>query len=141
MTSDGSIPDSTQIILRAFEAQAGERSFAVGFCLGDGVGYSAIGVAVIERLQLEAPGAPLHIVPIAHEDIAYDLVLRHLRTFSGRLLLFVFPDSDVYDAGTAELSYSKHIRQFGPDGELLGRLSQAQRQEILARKAQILDRP
>lgn len=141
LTGDDSIPDSTTVILRTFRAQVGERAFHVGFCLGDGVGYSAIGIAVIERLKLEEPDAPLHVALITHQDIAWDLVLRHLRTFNGRLLLIAYPNSDVYDAGTAELSYSKHIRQFGPEGKLLDRLSEAQRKEIKALKAEILDRP
>jgi|GEM_PF-3470638 len=46
--------------------------------------------------MLEVPDGPLHIVPVQHEDIAWDMVLRHLRTFAGRTLLFCFPDSDVY---------------------------------------------
>ncbi len=58
---------------------------------------------------METPGAPLHVVPIAHEDVAWDMVLRHLRSFTGRVLLFAFPDSDVYDAGTAETFYSDQI--------------------------------
>jgi len=117
------------------------RSYHVGFCLGDGEAFSAIGIAVIERLLLEVPDGPLHIVPVQHEDIAWDMVLRHLRTFAGRTLLFCFPDTDVYDAGVAEISYSNHIEQFDPSGEPLGRLTDAQRRAIRERKAQILDRP
>ena len=116
LTGDDTIPETTQVILRAFRAVVGERTFHVGFCLGDGEAFSAVGIAVIERLSMEAPGTALHIVPIVHEDIAWDIVTRHLRSFTGQTLLFVFPDSDVYDAGTAEISYSKHIRQFDPSG-------------------------
>jgi hypothetical protein len=76
----------------------------------DETGFSAIGIAVIERLMTEAPGAPLHIARVAHEDIAWDIVLRHLRSFTGRVLLFAFPDSDVCDAGTAETAFSVEIR-------------------------------
>lgn len=100
--------ETTQIILRAFRAVVGERTFHVGFCLGDGEAFSAIGIAVIERLSMEAPGAALHIAPIVHADIAWDIVMRHLRSFTGQILLFAFPDSDVYDAGTAEVSYCPH---------------------------------
>ncbi|APX68361.1 hypothetical protein [Brucella sp. 09RB8471] len=116
LTGDDTIPATTQVVLRAFKAVAGERTFHVGFCLGDGETFSAIGIAVIERLLMEAPGAALHIVPIVHEEIAWDIVMRHLRSFTGKVLLFAFPNSDVYDAGTAEISYSKHIRQFDPGG-------------------------
>lgn len=119
----------------------GERTFHVGFCLGDGEAFSAIGIAVIERLAMEALGAALHIVPITHADIAWDIVMRHLRSFTGRLLLFALPDSDVYDAGTAQVSYSKHIRQFDPNGEPLERLTDAQRRKILEQKTAILNRP
>ena len=126
------IPDDAQIILRAFRAVVGERSFHVGFCLGDGESFSAIGIAVIDRLMMEAPGAALHVVPVVHGEIAWDIVLRHLRSFTGQVLLFAFPDSDIYDAGTAEVSYSQDIRQFDADGTPLGRLTAAQRQDSRA---------
>ena len=141
LTGDDTIPDTTQVILRAFRAVVGERTFHVGFCLGDGESFSAVGIAVIERLSMEAPGAALHIVPIVHDDIAWDIVMRHLRSFTGQVLLFTFPNSDVYDAGTAEVSYSKHIRQFDPSGALLGRLTEAQRRKIREQKAAMLNRP
>lgn len=141
LTGDDTIPASTAVVLRAFKAVVGERTFHVGFCLGDGEAFSAIGIAVIERLAMEAPGAALHIVPIVHEDIAWDIVLRHLRSFTGRVLLFAFPNSDVYDAGTAQVSYSKHIRQFNPQGKQFDRLTGAQRRKILEQKAAILNRP
>ena len=95
LTGDAMIPDNVQVILRAFRAVVGERSFHVGFCLGDGQGFSAIGIAVIDRLMMEAPGAALHVVPVVHGEIAWDIVLRHLRSFTGQVLLFAFPDSDV----------------------------------------------
>lgn len=141
LTGDDTIPETTQVILRAFRAVVGERTFHVGFCLGDGEAFSAVGIAVIERLSMEAPGNALHIVPIVHEDIAWDIVMRHLRSFTGQTLLFVFPDSDVYDAGTAEVSYSKHIRQFDPSGALLGQLTETQRRKIREQKAAMLNRP
>lgn len=90
LTGDVAIPDDAQIILRAFRAVVGERSFHVGFCLGDGEGFSAIGIAVIDRLMMEAPGAALHVVPVVHGEIAWDIVLRHLRSFTGQVLLFAF---------------------------------------------------
>lgn len=141
LTGDARIPDTTKVILRAFRAVVGERTFHVGFCLGDGEAFSAIGIAVIDRLMIEAPAEALHVVPVVHADIAWDIVMRHLRSFTGKLLLFAFPDSDTYDAGTAEISYSKHIRQFDPEGTRFERLTDAQRRDILARKAAILDRP
>ena len=141
LTGDAAIPDDAQIILRAFRAVVGERSFHVGFCLGDGEGFSAIGIAVIDRLMMEAPGAALHVVPVVHGEIAWDIVLRHLRSFTGQVLLFAFPDSDIYDAGTAEISYSQQIQQFDTDGAPLGRLTAAQRRKIRERKAAILNRP
>ena len=53
LTGDDRIPETTQIILRAFRAVVGERTFPVGFCIGDGERFSAIGIAVIERLPAE----------------------------------------------------------------------------------------
>jgi hypothetical protein len=141
ITGDDTIPDTTRIILQAFRAEVGSRNFHVGFCVGDGEHFSAIGLAVIDRLAIEVPGAPLHVVPIVHEDVAWDIVMRHLRSFTGQALLFAFADSDVYDAGTAEAWYSKHIRRFDVEGEQLGRLTLAQRREIWAQKAAILSRP
>ncbi len=130
LTGDESIPEATEVILNAYKARVGERAFHVGFCLGDGQSFSAVGIAVIERLSMEAQGAALHIVPVVHEDIAWDIVLRHLRSFTGQVLLFAFSNSDVYDAGTAEVFYSKYIRQFDPDGREIGRLSDTQRRQI-----------
>lgn len=141
LTGDDTFPEANAIVLRAFKAVVGERSFHVGFCLGDGTSFSAIGIAVIERLSIESQGAALHVVPIIHEDIAWDTVVRRLRTFKGEALLFAFSDSDVYDAGTAEISYSKSIRQFGPDGTQFDRLSEGQRRKILEQKAKLLNRP
>jgi hypothetical protein len=141
LTGDDRIPDTTTVILRAFRAIVGERTFHVGFCLGNEHGFSAIGHAVIDRLAMEVPDVPLHVVPVIHEGIAWDSVLRYLRSFAGKLLLFAFPDSDVYDAGTAPISYSKFIRQFGPDDVEFRRLTASERREILERKAAILDRP
>lgn len=141
LTGDDRIPADTPILLRTFRAAVGSRSFLVGFCLGDGEEFSAIGIAVIERLSMEVPDGPFHIVPVEHEDIAWDMVLRHLRTFTGEVLLFCFPNSDVYDAGVAEISYSKHIKQFDPHGKPLGRLTESQRCAIQEQKAQLLDRP
>lgn len=141
LTGDAVLPDDVKMLLRTFRAVAGKREFLTGFCVGDGEAFTPIGLAVIERLSLEAPDASLHVVPVKHEDIAWDMVLRHLRTFTGEVLLFAFRDSDVYDAGTAQIHYSKWIRQFDHEGNFLGRLSQAQRREILAQKAAVLDRP
>ena len=141
LTGDDTIPDVPQVILRAFRAVVGEREFHVGFCLGDDSGFSAVGIAVIERLMMETSGARLHVVPIIHEEIAWDIVLRHLRTYTGQVLLFAFPDSDIYDAGTAEIHYSRHVRQFDPDGVELERLTATQRRQIREQKAAILDRP
>jgi hypothetical protein len=141
LTGDDTFPETAEVILRAFRAVVGERTFHVGFCLGDGEAFSAIGIAVIERLSMEAPGAALHIVPIAHEDIAWDIVMRHLRSFKGQVLLFAFPDSDVYDAGTAEIHYSKHIRQFDLSGVQLDRLTETQRRKVREQKAEMLNRP
>jgi len=90
---------------------------------------------------MEEPGATLYVVRVIHEDIAWDIVLRHLRTFTRKALLFAFPDSDVYDAGTAEKFSSKSIRIFSEEGKYLGRLTQAQRQRVREQKAAILNRP
>jgi hypothetical protein len=64
-----------QVVLRAFLAVVGERTFHVGFCLGDGTGFSAIGIATetfqsilksFIRLDLESvspPDLPEHWEP------------------------------------------------------------------------------
>jgi hypothetical protein len=90
--------------------------------------------------MMETPRVPLHVVPVVHQDIAWDIVLRHLRSFRGKVLLFAFPDSDTYDAGTAETNYSAEIRLFNEDGEQLERLTAAQRRKIREQKAAILNR-
>lgn len=141
LTGDDRIPADSQISLRAFRAVVGDRTFHVGFCLGNETGFSAIGIAVIDRLMMEAPNAALHVVLAVHQDIAWDIVLRHLRSFSGQVLLFAFPDSDTYDAGTAETAYSTEIRLLNEDGEHLERLTAAQRRKIREQKAAILNRP
>ncbi|ACB79522.1 hypothetical protein Mpop_1353 [Methylorubrum populi BJ001] len=141
LTGNNDLPTAPEVILRAFRAEVGGRVFQVGFCLGDGHAFSPVGIAVIERLAIEKPGCSLHVVPIVDEDIAWDIVLRHLRTFTGEALLFAYPNSDVYDAGTAEISYSADVRQFDYDGRPLRRLSAADRQKNRERKAEILGRP
>jgi hypothetical protein len=42
LTGDNTIPDTTQIILHAFRADAVSRSFHAGFCLGNESGFSVI---------------------------------------------------------------------------------------------------
>jgi hypothetical protein len=143
LTGDATIPisDTMKIVLQAFRVVVGKRIFHVGFCLGDKTGFSAIGIAVIDRLMLEVPGASLYVVPVVHRDIAWDIVLRHLRNFTGQILLFAFPDSDVYDAGTAEMCYSNAIRLFDPEGKQTKRLTAAQRRKIEEQAAEVLNRP
>lgn len=141
LTGDNSIPDATHVILQAFKAKVGDRICHVGFCLGDGEAFSAVGIAIIERLSMAAPGAPIHVVPVVHEDIAWDIVLRHMRSFTGEILLFTFPNSDVYDAGKTEIFYSKHIRLFDSYGAPLDRLTETQRRKIREAKASALNRP
>jgi len=68
-------------------------------------------------------------------------VLRHLRSFTGQVLLFAFPDSDVYDAGTAEQYSSPDVRLFDHEGRQLEKLSVAQRRKIREHKATVLGRP
>lgn len=143
LTGDDSIPvsDTTRIVLKAYRANVKNRTFHVGFCLGNEFGFSAIGIAVIDRLMMEAPGAAIHVVPVVHDDIAWDVVLRTLRNFTGRILLFAFPDSDIYDAGASEMYYSKAIRLFDPEGKQLGRLTAIQRRKIQEQAAAALNRP
>jgi hypothetical protein len=138
LTGDETISDGPQIVLQAFRAVAGDRTFHVGFCLGNEKGVSAIGVAVTDRLMMEAVGARLHVVPIVHQEIAWDIVLRHLRSFTGKALLFAFPNSDVYDAGTAEKHYSKAVQLFDETGRKIEKLTSAQRQKIREQKAAML---
>jgi hypothetical protein len=141
LTGDNTIPNAPQVTLMAYRAVVGERTSHVGFCLGNETGFSAIGIAVIERLMMEAPGASLHVVPVIHQDIAWDIVLRHLRSFTGRVLLFAFPNPDIYDAGSAEMHYSETIQLFDDEGNKLRPLTAAQRRWIREQKAAILNRP
>lgn len=141
LTGDESFPDSKQIILNAFQAKVGERSFHVGYCIGSESGFSAIGIAVIERLMMEAPNAALHAVPIVHTDIAWDMVLRRLRSFTGQALLFAFSDSDVYDAGTAEMFFSNAVCVHDIEGNSLKRLTTSQRHKIHEQAASLFKRP
>lgn len=55
--------------------------------------------------------------------------------------LFAFPDSGVYDAGTAEKYYSKAVQLFDSAGRQLERLTAGQRQKIREQNAAILNRP
>jgi hypothetical protein len=134
-------PNAPEILLKAFGAEVGDRTLHVGFCLGNETGFSAIGIAVIERLMMETSGGALHVVLVAHQDIAWDIVLRYLRSFTGKVLLFAFPDSDVYDAGTAEKYYSEAVPVFDDTGHHSAKLTASQRQRIREQKAAILRHP
>ena len=58
-----------------------------------------------------------------------------------QVLLFAFPDSDVYDAGTAEKYYSNAIQLFDENGKRLERLTSTQRRKIREQKAATFSRP
>lgn len=135
------VPNTTQIVVQAFRTEVDKRTFHVGFCIGDETGFSAIGIAVIDRLMMASPDASIHVVPVVHEEIAWDIVLRHLRNFTGQVLLFAFPNSDIYDAGTAEMHFSSAVCVFDPEGKQLKRLTAATRQKIRERAAAIQNRP
>lgn len=135
------IPDTTQIVLQAFRTVVDERTFHVGFCIGDDTAFSAIGIVVIDRLMMESPDTSIHVVPVVHEEIAWDIVLRHLRNFTGQVLLFAFPNSDIYDAGTAEMYYSSAVCVFDHEGKQLERLTATKRQKIREWVATIQNRP
>ena len=141
LTGHSELAAAGPVILNAFRVAAGTRCYHAGFVLGDGDRFSGVGHAVIERLAMEGLPAPLHIVEVFDAEIAFDVVLRHLRTFMGQTLVFAFPDSDIYDAGLAETFYSKHVRRFDPDGAEMRRLTAAERRNIRSRKAAIEGRP
>lgn len=141
LTGDNRIPDNIRISLQAFHAAVGSRTFRVGFCLGNESGLSPVGIAVVERMMIDSRGTALHMVPVVHQEIAWDIVLRHLRTFTGTILLFVFPDSDTYDAGIVEMRYSPEVRVFDHYGVQTERLTETHRRQIRKQKAAILDRP
>lgn len=141
LLGDDSLPDSKKAVLNAFQARVGERSFHVGFCIGSESGFSAIGIAVIERLMMEVSSDTLHVVPIVHDDIAWDMVLRRLRNFNGQVLLFAFSDSDVYDAGTAEMFFSNVVCVYDIEGNPLKKLTASQRRKIQEQASKILKRP
>ena len=141
LTGDATFSKETAITLRIFRAFVGARTFLGGFCIGDGERFSPIGIGVIERLRIEAPNSKIHVVPIVHEDVAFDIVLRHLRSFTGDVVLFAFSNSDVYDAGAAGTLYHGSFRNFDPDGKLMKQMSAEKRRQIRLRKAEILNRP
>ncbi|MBP2229694.1 hypothetical protein J2847_002993 [Azospirillum agricola] len=130
LTGESAIPPGTKIALNAFRARSGEHEFLVGFSVGDGQRFSAIGLAVVERLMIEAGSAALHVVPISDADIAWDIVLRHLRTFTGTVLVFAFSDSRTYDAVTAEMFYSEDIVLQDPRGARIRRLTEDDRRRV-----------
>lgn len=135
LTGDDSMPPGIAISLRAHRAKIDSHEFLIGFCVGDGHRFSAIGTAVIDRLLREAPDATVHVVAISDREIAWDIVLRHLRTFRGKVLLFAFSDSYVYDGGAAEVFYSEHIVMHDEGGQVRPRLSQAQRRKAMEEAA------
>jgi hypothetical protein len=141
LTGYETIPEAAEIFLFAFRAVVGKRVFNVGFCIGDGERFSPIGIGVMERLRIESRGAKIHVVSVVHEDVAWDIVLRHLRNFTEKVILFAFPNSDVYDVGTSEIYYTSSVRNFGHDGKLLLQGTAAQRRQIRLQKAKILNRP
>lgn len=124
------ISPGTQLILKAFRATVDQRAFLVGFVVGDAERVTAIGNLTIERLamELELP-MPFHVAPVTDSEIAWDLVLRHLRTFTGKVLLFAFSDSSVYDAGTVEIFYAPEIELYR-DGNLVPKLDTETRRRV-----------
>jgi hypothetical protein len=124
------IADDRPISVEAYRAVVGGRRFLVGFCLGEEDRFSSAGLDVIDRLYEQAEGRPrLHVVPVLHRDIAWDVVLRHLRAFRGEVLLFSFPDPVTYDAGTAEKHYSRDVVVF-MDGRRQARLDERTRRRV-----------
>ena len=140
LTGLDNFPADAPISLRVMRAEVGNRRFNVGFCLGDGEHFSAIGLAVIERLMIAAPDSTLHVAHLVHGDIAWDKVLDHLRSFSGETLLFSFPNSEIYDAGTVEMWSAQEVRVFDTDGQLQ-KLTRSQRREIKKKAAKLQNRP
>lgn len=57
------------------------------------------------------------------------------------MILFVFSNSDVYDAGTSEIYYTSCVRNFGHDGKLMRQGTAEQRRQIRIQTAAILNRP
>ena len=95
--------ETSRRLCQAYRAKIGGGVFNFGFALGDGESFSAFGSAVIARLGLETQSGQLHVVPVSHKDIAWNIVLRHLRSFDGQTLLFVSPDPDTYDVSVGEM--------------------------------------
>ena len=92
-------------------------------------------------MRIEAPNSKINVVPIVHEDVAFDIVLRLLRSFTNDVVLFAFSNSDVYDAGAAATFYHSSFRNFDPDGKPMKHLSAERRRKIRIQKAAILNRP
>ena len=141
LAGDESLGDFSQVMLQTYRAEISGRMFHFGIALGDGESFSAVGSAVIAQLGFEIQNGQLHVVPVFHTDIAWEIVLCHLRSFDGQTLLFVSPDPDTYNARVAEMRYSKHICSFWPDGEERCRLTSAERRRIREQTAAIQDRP
>jgi len=76
LTGDDTIPDTPQVVLRAFRAVVGERTFHAGFCLGNDAGFSAIGIAVIDRLlerySARPYGTAVATMPMSSLKTSYD---------------------------------------------------------------------
>ena len=129
------------MVLRAFRAIAADRTFHVGFCIGDGERFSPTGIGVCERLTMETSKSKIHVVPIVRADVDFDIVLRHLRSFTKVVHLFAFPNSDVYDAGTASIRYTNSVRNCSYDGKFMPQGTPEQRRQIRIQKAEMLNRP
>ncbi len=136
--ADMGMREDQLLALNAFKASFRDSEFLVGFCVGDGQMVSQIGMLVMDRLLMESPKEiSVRVIKLDEYDIAWDIVLRDLKSFNGSALLFAFADSEVYDAGTAEIFYSKMVEVY--DGKKrLDRPTKERRDGILKEKEKIL---
>ena len=118
------------LVLNAFRAEVGERSFCVGFTLGTGDKFTSIGVAVVDRIVNEAPGQVIGMAPVTSKVSAYAGMMRRLRSFEGKALIFCFPDWATFNIGMADLFHSDEVSVFDDKGTALRRLSSTDRNRM-----------
>jgi hypothetical protein len=124
-----------RLVLNAFRAEVGGRSFAAGFAMGTGERFTAIGVAVVDRIVHEAAGKTIAMAPITGKDDAFGKMMRTLGSFEGEALVFCFADFASFNAGMADLFHSGDVSVFDERGSPLKRLTALQHKQMKSRGA------
>lgn len=124
------IAQAKALVLNAFRAEVGARSFCVGFTLGTGDKFTSIGVAVVDRIVNEAPGQVIGMAPVTSKVSAYAGMMRRLRSFEGKALIFCFADWATFNIGMADLFHSDEVSVFDEKGSALKRLTSTERNRM-----------